>query len=135
MHGPPHLKQTPPPNLCPAQPPSTLARDGGSAAIDSGAVSKMNGGFRKSILMMEKENGRGKERRLMNGEFWDRSEVVTGESDGGREEKEGERLSIERTCGIICALANASDNGSRGSAETCFSRRRQPHATVPSPWR
>lgn len=37
----------------------------------------MNGGFRKSILMMEKENGRGKEWCLINGEYWDRSEVVT----------------------------------------------------------
>lgn len=108
---PPHLKQTPPQKTS-ALPPSTLARDGSSAAIDSGAVSKMNGGFRKSILMMEKENGRrGEEWCLMNGEYWDRSEVVTGESDGDQEEKEGEPMFIECTCAVICALANSSDNG------------------------
>lgn len=116
MHGPitPEADLPPKKTPLPSLPPSTLARDGGSAAIDSGAVSKMNGGFRKSILMMEKENGRrGEEWCLMNGEYWDRSEVVTGESDGEREEKEeGEPVFIECTCVVICALANSSDNGS-----------------------
>lgn len=50
MHGPPHLNPPPPPTF--PLPPYTPARD---AAIDSGAVSKTNGGFRKSILKMEKD--------------------------------------------------------------------------------
>lgn len=56
------------PSLHPLWPESHLKLWSCSGPIDSRAVSKMNGGFRKSILMMEKENGPGKEWDLIKGE-------------------------------------------------------------------
>lgn len=93
-----------------------------SGPIDSGAVSKTNGGFRKSILMKEKEQRKerylekGGGKRTGGGPLKVAMKGIKKHREWGKGEKERSRAGIcvcvcvcvfiERVCKIMCALCN-----------------------------